>query len=60
MLEAVTSGITSVIGWLKTVIDAFLTENGALAPLLSLFAIGISISVIFLAIKAIRKIVWGA
>lgn len=60
MLAAVTSGLTTVIGWVGTVITAITGENGALAPLLPLFAIGIAISVVFLGIKAIRCIVWGA
>lgn len=60
MLSAVTSGLTTVIGWVGTVITAITGENGALSPLLPLFAIGIAISVVFLGIKAIRSIVWGA
>jgi hypothetical protein len=60
MLAAVTSGLTTVITWVGTVITAITGENGALAPLLPLFAIGIAISVVFLGIKAIRSIVWGA
>jgi hypothetical protein len=60
MLAAVTSGLTTVINWVGTVITAITGENGALAPLLPLFAIGIAISVVFLGIKAIRSIVWGA
>ena len=60
MLAAVTSGLTTVIGWVGTVITAITGENGALAPLLPLFAVGIAISVVFLGIKAIRSIVWGA
>lgn len=60
MLAAVTSGLTTVIGWVGTVITAITGENGALAPLLPLFAIGIAISVVFLGVKAIRSIVWGA
>ena len=60
MLAAVTSGLTTVISWVGTVITAITGENGALAPLLPLFAIGIAISVVFLGIRAIRSIVWGA
>lgn len=60
MLAAVTSGLTTVISWVGTVITAITGDNGALAPLLPLFAIGIAISVVFLGIKAIRSIVWGA
>lgn len=60
MLAAVTSGITSVIGWVGTVITALTGENGQLASLLPLFAIGIAISAVLLGIRIIRSVVWGA
>lgn len=60
MLAAVTSSLTSVISWIGTVITAITSETGDLNELLPLFAVGISISVVFLAVKAIRSIVWGA
>lgn len=44
MLEAVTSGITTVIGWVGTVISSLLGDTGELIELRPLFAIGISIS----------------
>lgn len=60
MLEAVTSGITTVISWIGAVLDALLSTEGALAPLLPLLAVGVAISAILLAIKVIRGIIWGA
>ena len=60
MLEAVTSGITTVIGWVGEVIDALLSTDGALAALLPLFAIGVAISAILLGVKIIRSFIWGA
>lgn len=60
MLDAVTSGLSTVITWVGTVIAAMTSTTGALKDLLPLFAIGIAISVVFLGIKAIRSIVWGA
>lgn len=60
MLEAVTSGITTVISWVGTVINALLTENGAMSELLPLFAIGVAISGILLAVRIIRSFIWGA
>lgn len=60
MLEAVTSGITTVIGWVGTVIDSLLTTEGQLAELLPLFAIGIAISAILLGCKVIKSFIWGA
>lgn len=66
MLSAVTNGLTTVLGWVGTVLSDILTAasgstaGGALNALLPLFAIGISISVVFLAIKVIKRVVWGA
>lgn len=60
MLEAVSSGLTTVISWVGSVITAMTSSGGALAELLPLFAIGISISVIFLGVKVVKSIVWGA
>lgn len=60
MLAAVTSAITDVITWVGTVITALISDTGALAPLLPLFAIGIAISAVLLGIRIIRSVVWGA
>lgn len=58
MLEVVTTSLGTVITWIGTVLTAL--TSGALVGLLPLFAVGISISVVFLAVKAIRTITWGA
>ena len=60
MLSHVTTGITTVIGWIGTVVDAIIGEGGELATLGPLFAIGISISAILLGVKMVRSIVWGS
>lgn len=60
MLANVTSGITTVIGWVGTVVDAIVGTDGQLSELGPLFAIGISISAIMLGIKVVRGIIWGA
>ena len=60
MIEAVGTGITSVITWVGNVITAMTTEAGALKELLPLFAIGISISAVLLGVKVIKSVVWGA
>lgn len=60
MLEAVGTGITTVIGWVGDVVDALVTTEGALGALLPLFVVGIAISAIMLGIKIVRGIVWGA
>lgn len=59
MLEAVTSGLTTVLSWIGTVISALVTTDGELSALTPLLAIGISISVVFLGVKAIKSLVWG-
>ena len=59
MLDAVTSGITTVIGWIGDVITAITSTSGELNQLLPLYAIGIAISAILLGIKVIRSIIWG-
>lgn len=60
MMTAVTDALSTVISWIKLVVDALVTSNGALAELLPLFAIGISISAFLLGVKAIKSLVWGA
>ena len=60
MLTAVTSGITSVIGWIGEFVTQLTTESGDLNALLPMFGIGISISAILLGVKIVRSIVWGA
>ena len=63
MIAAVTTALTDILGWVKTVIQAILTtgeQAGALNALLPLFAVGIGISVLFLGVRVIKKIVWGA
>ena len=60
MMAAVTSGISTVIGWVGEFITQLVTETGELNTLLPLFAIGIAVSAVFLGIKVIRSVVWGA
>lgn len=60
MLQQVTSGITTVIGWVGTTVTAIVGESGQLSELAPLFAIGISISAILLGVKIVKSVVWGA
>lgn len=60
MLEAVTSGITTVIGWVGTVVSSLLATEGELSALLPLFAVGVAISAILLGVKIIKSFIWGA
>lgn len=58
MLDAVTSGLGTVISWVGTVVTAVTT--GSLSALLPLLAIGVAVSALMLGIKAIRSFIWGA
>lgn len=60
MIAAVTEGLTTVIGWVGTVITALTSEAGELSALLPLLAIGVSVTVISMAIGTIRSFTWGA
>lgn len=60
MLNAVTSGLSTVIGWVGEVVTSLTATDGALADLLPLLAIGVAVSALMLGIKAIRSFIWGA
>lgn len=60
MLAAVTDGLGTVIGWVGTTVTALVGESGALAELLPLLAIGVSIAALLLGVKVIRSMIWGA
>ena len=60
MIEAVTTGLSTVIGWVGTVISALTSAEGDLYALLPLLAIGVSVTVISMAIGTIRSFTWGA
>ncbi len=59
MMAAVTAALTNVISWVGTVVSALLDTDGQLAALLPLMALGISISVLLFAVKAIKSFAWG-
>lgn len=59
MVEAITSNLTVVIGWIGTVLDAVVGAEGQLAELKGLFALGIVVSVILLGVKVLRSFTWG-
>lgn len=60
MMAAVTTALTTVISWVGTVVTALVGENGQLAELLPLLAVGIAISAFLFAINGIRRVTWGA
>lgn len=59
MLTEVTTALTTVIGWVGTVVEALITEGGQLSALLPLMAVGIAISALMLGVKAIKSFAWG-
>ena len=58
MMEAVTTGLGTVIEWVGDVLSALTT--GSLSGLLPLLAIGIAVSAFFMGVKAIRGVTWGS
>lgn len=60
MLQAVTSALSTVLGWVGTVITSLTTAEGELYSLLPLFAITVAVSAVMLGIKVIKGFVWGA
>lgn len=60
MVEAVTTSLGTVIGWVGTVVDSLVATEGQLNALLPLLAIGIAISALMLGIRALRSFAWGA
>ena len=60
LMDAVGTAITSVLGWVGTVISSLLDANGDLNALLPLFAVGIAISALLLGVKMIKSFIWGA
>lgn len=54
--------VSDAFGSMITLVGSFLTAllSGALSGLLPLFAIGIAISLVMVAVKIVRKVTWGA
>lgn len=60
LMSAVTNALSTVISWIGTVLTALTTTDGDLNPLLPMLAVGIAVSAIMLAVKAVRSFAWGA
>lgn len=60
MLEAVTTALSTVIGWVGTVVTALTSTEGELSALLPLLAVGVAVSALMLGVKAIKSFIWGA
>lgn len=59
MLETLGSIFTEVITWVGEFVTALVTDAGALSGLLPLFLIGVSISIVMVCVRIVRKIMWG-
>lgn len=60
MLAEVGSVFGQIIDWMGEFLTALTGEAGELAPLLGLFALGISIALIRALIGLVRNLTWGA
>lgn len=60
MLEAATTGVTTVIGWVGSLVEALVSTDGQLSALLPLLAVGVGVSGVMLGIKVVRSTIWGA
>lgn len=60
MIEAITTGFTTVLSWMGSFADALLTTDGQLNAFLPIIGVGIAVSVLFLGVKALRSLTWGA
>ena len=60
MWAAVTDAFSSMLTLVGSFVTALTSSSGALYPLLALFAIGIAISLVMVAVKIVRKVTWGA
>lgn len=59
LLAQVGSALTEVVGWCGDVVTAVTATEGALNPLLPLWAVGIGISAMMLGIRVMRGFAWG-
>lgn len=60
MIAAVTEAFTGVLGWVGSFVDALVTTDGALNALLPLFAIGVAVSVVYMVVRVVKSVIWGA
>lgn len=60
MIEAIGAAFTGVLGYVGEFVGALVGDAGPLKELLPVFAIGIGVSVLMLAIKTVKGMTWGA
>lgn len=59
-IAGVGEAMTTVIGWVGTVITSMTAETGELAALAPFFLVTVGVSATLLGIKVVRGFVWGA
>lgn len=61
MLNAITQALSSVVGWIGTVVTSVVdSTDGELNALLPVLAVSIGISLVMLTVKIIKRFAWGA
>lgn len=59
MIESATTGLTTAISWVGTVVTALTSSTGELNSLLPLIGISVGVSALMLGIKGIKSFSWG-
>lgn len=52
-------GLSFVLEWVSSVVNALVSPDGALFPLIGVLAVGIAVAALMLGIKAMRSFSWG-
>lgn len=59
-VDMVTSAFGTLIGWFGIMFSSLTVSNGALSPVLPFFMIAVSVPVILLCVKVVKKFTWGS
>lgn len=59
MIEAITSGVTTVITAAGTVVSAIVSDTGAMKDLLPVIGMAIGLGLVGWAIRTIKSLTWG-
>lgn len=60
MLAAISSTFTEVLGWIGEFLTSLTSETGELAPLMTIFALGVGVTIAHFCVRFIKSIMWGA
>lgn len=60
MLATIGTTLTSIIGWVGSVVESIFGAEGALAELAPLVYIGVGVSLLLFGVKVIKGMFWGA